>query len=102
MDRRLKLQKILEEVLGSRNVYYQPPEEFKMKYPAIVYHPAQHFHAYANDRIAVTIRHYEICIIYTDPDTDLIDKLLKSFMMIRHDRHFVVDNLYHDVFSLYY
>ena len=37
MANRLDLQALLEDLLGSRNVYYQPPESKKMNYPAIVY-----------------------------------------------------------------
>ena len=37
MANRLDLQALLEDLLGSRNVYYQPPESDKMNYPAIVY-----------------------------------------------------------------
>ena len=37
MANRLDLQALLEDLLGSRNVYYQPPESVKMNYPAIVY-----------------------------------------------------------------
>ena len=37
MDRRLLFHEVLCEVLGSRNVYFQPPESVKMCYPAIVY-----------------------------------------------------------------
>ena len=37
MASRLDLQTFLEELLKSKNVYFQPPESVKMKYPAIVY-----------------------------------------------------------------
>ena len=37
MASRLKLHEELVEVLGSRYVYFQPPESIKMNYPAIVY-----------------------------------------------------------------
>ena len=37
MASRLALQTKLEELLGSRHVYYQPPESLKMEYPAIRY-----------------------------------------------------------------
>ena len=36
-ERRLELHEILCTILGSRNVYFQPPESIKMNYPAIVY-----------------------------------------------------------------
>ena len=34
---RLTLQTKLEDLLGSKHVYYQPPENLKMEYPAIRY-----------------------------------------------------------------
>ena len=37
MDSRPNLQTMLEQILGSRNVYFQPPESLKLNYPAIVY-----------------------------------------------------------------
>ena len=37
MGTRLELQSKLEEMLGCRHVYFQPPESVKMEYPAIVY-----------------------------------------------------------------
>ena len=37
MGTRLELQNKLEELLGSRHVYFQPPESVKMEYPAIKY-----------------------------------------------------------------
>ena len=37
LNDRLALHELLCEKLGSRNVYFQPPESIKMKYPAIVY-----------------------------------------------------------------
>ena len=49
MGTRLELQKKLEELLGSRNVYYQPPSTVKMAYPAIVYNRADFTFRHAND-----------------------------------------------------
>ena len=37
MSKRKDLQKLLEQTLGSRNVYFQPPATIKMQYPAIRY-----------------------------------------------------------------
>jgi len=33
MGTRLELQNLLENILGSRNVYFQPPENLKLNYP---------------------------------------------------------------------
>ena len=48
MDRRLKLHEVLCETLGSRNVYYQPPNGLVMKYPAIVYKREEIKNTYAD------------------------------------------------------
>ena len=37
MDSRPNLQAKLEEILGNKNVYFQPPESLKLNFPAIVY-----------------------------------------------------------------
>jgi len=37
MAPRLELQEVLESLLGSRNVYFQPPLNLKMNYPCIIY-----------------------------------------------------------------
>ena len=49
MAGRLELQSKLEELLGTRNVYYQPPESIKIGYPAIVYFKNNIVNRYAND-----------------------------------------------------
>ena len=38
MARRLELQNLLANLLGTNNVYFQPPPTVQMEYPAIVYH----------------------------------------------------------------
>ena len=37
MGSRLKLHEMLKDLLGSNNVYFQPPPSLMMKYPCIVY-----------------------------------------------------------------
>lgn len=49
MGTRIELQSKLEELLGSRQVYYQPPETVKMEYPAIVYSKSNVKTTSAND-----------------------------------------------------
>ena len=36
-DKRLIFHNKLRNTLGSNNVYFQPPESVKLKYPAVVY-----------------------------------------------------------------
>lgn len=98
---RLDLHKELVEMLGSNNVYYQPPETIKMEYPAIVYSRSNFRNTYADDSIFFSYKQYEIIVISKKPDDSVIDKLLKH-QLCSHNRQYKSDNLYHDVFTLYY
>lgn len=100
MDRRLKLQATLENLLGTRNVYFQPPETVKMKYPCIVYGRGSFSTEFAND-LPYTIDHnYTITYMDRDPDSPMIDKLLRLPQCV-HTTHYTVAGLNHDVFNLY-
>ena len=99
MPSRLKLQTLLEELLGSRNVYFQPPESVKMKYPAIVYGLEDIENAFANDRVYLSKRKYLITVIDEDPDSEIVEKV-SQLPACRFNRHFESDNLNHDVFIL--
>ena len=37
MASRLELQKLLEMLLGNKNVYYQPPASLSISYPCVIY-----------------------------------------------------------------
>lgn len=98
---RLSLQSKLEELLGSKNVYYQPPESVKMSYPAIVYSKSNIRDRFANDAAYVRNKCYEIIVIDKKPDNDVIEKIL-NLSYSSFDRHYKADNLNHDVITLYY
>lgn len=101
MRTRIELQSKLEELLGSRNVYYQPPESIKMNYPAIVYSKADIESTYGNNsKYSKNIR-YEITVIDKKPDNSVIDKLLE-LPYCSFDRHYESENLNHDVLTLYF
>ena len=101
MADRLSLQFLLEDILGSRNVYFNPPENLRMEYPAIRYSRKKIDNTFANDSVYNQKKCYEITVIYKDPDSDLPDKISKLHKC-SHDRFYVADNLQHDTFTLYY
>lgn len=98
---RLSLQTKLEEILGSRNVYYQSPESMRMQYPAIVYSKARPYTSFADCKRYHERHCYEITVIAKKPDSPVIDKLLE-LPYSSFDRHYVADNLNHDVVNLYW
>ena len=98
---RLTLQSTLEGLLGSRNVYYQPPETLKMEYPCIRYSKSNITSRHADNIKYVNKNRYEIMIIDKHPDNAVIEKILE-LPLSSYDRHYTADNLNHDVIRLYY
>lgn len=72
MASRLDLQTFLEELLKSKNVYFQPPESVKMKYPAIVYALDDIENVHADNGVYSSHRHYSVTVIDSDPDSELV------------------------------
>lgn len=101
MSSRLKLQSKLEEFIGNKNVYYQPPDNKQMSYPAIRYQIKKRDVKRANDHAYISRTCYEVIVISKRPDNDAINKLFETPFCV-HDRHYVADNLNHDVFTLYF
>lgn len=101
MASRLELHEILCEVLGSRNVYYDPPASVQMHYDAIRYSRSKIDNTFANNSVYMQNDSYEVIVIYRDPDSDLPRKI-SQLPKCRHDRHYVAENLHHDSFTIYY
>ena len=101
MASRFELQSKFEDVLGSRNVYFQPPSSVRMQYPAIVYSRKDIEGRFANDKIYRKLPCYEVILIDKNPDSEFIDKIL-DLPYCSFDRHYEADNLNHDVFTIFY
>ena len=101
MADRLDFQSVLEELLESRNVYYQPPESTKMKYDAIKYSKKTIQSKYANNGKYSMMDCFEVIVISKRPDHPVIKKLL-ALPYSSYDRHYVADNLNHDALTIYF
>lgn len=101
MAQRLELQSLLEDLLGSRNVYFQPPPTLQMSYPCIRYKRDDKFIAHADNRPYRNKTRYQITVIDENPDSDIHENVGK-LPTASYDRSYVTDNLNHDVYSLYF
>ena len=101
MASRLQLQSKLEELLGSKNVYYQSPSSKEMEYPAIKYSVDKIDKDSADNTAYLLNKRYELIVISKKPDHPVINKLLQ-LPKCSYDRHYESDNLNHDVLTLYY
>lgn len=101
MASRLKLQSELEQLLGSRNVYFQPPASVQMKYPAIRYSLYNIENYHADNMPYKQAKAYQLTLIDLNPDSEFVDKI-SQLPYCRFDRSYAADNLNHYTFTLYY
>lgn len=101
MAPRLELQALLIDLLGSENVYFQPPPTVVMVYPCIVYKRDQATTQYADDVPYANKKRYQVTVIDRNPDSLINDKVA-ALPLCSYDRFFAVDNLNHDVYNLFF
>ena len=101
MSDRLYLQTKFEEILGSRNVYFQPPASLSMRYPAIRYELKEIRTRSANNSSAYTMSTgYECALIIKEPDTKYLQQLFQ-IPYCKFGRYYRADNLHHYTFTIY-
>jgi hypothetical protein len=101
MAQRLQLQNLLEEAVGSSNVYFQPPSTIQMQYPCIVYTKDAADTIFADNSPYRFARRYQIIVIDSDPDSGIPEKIA-ALPMCTFDRFYTADNLNHDVFRIFF
>lgn len=99
--RREELQTLLENILGTRNVYFQPPENLRMNYPCIVYNRDDADTKFANNNPYSYQKRYQVIVVDRDPNSATPDKIAQ-LPMCTFNRFYTADNLNHDVFNLYF
>lgn len=101
MAPRLQLQSLLEGLLGTDKVYFQPPANVLLTYPCIIYKRDYTQTIFAtNNPYRHTIR-YQVTVIDTNPDSAIPEKV-GALPMCLFDRFYTADNLNHDVFNLFF
>lgn len=101
MDRRLLLQASLETILGTRNVYFQPPSNLQMQYPCIIYKRDNAKTLFAGNNPYRFTKRYQVMVIGRDPDSTVPDEIA-ALPLCTFDRFYTADNLNHDVFTIFF
>lgn len=101
LSRRQLFHEILCTALGSRHVYYQPPESIKMEYPAIVYSREPLKKVAADNTVYQLNQAYRVVLIDRRPDSPIVDNLIR-LPYSSQVSSYKADNLTHDVFEIYY
>lgn len=98
---RLNLHAELVGVLGSTNVYFNPPSSINLSYPCIIYRLSNIRTRHANNKPYSLVDIYSITVIDKNPESTF-PKAIANMEGCRFDRSFVADNLHHTVFTLHY
>lgn len=101
MASRLELQTKLEELLGSRNVYYQPPNNLTMQYDAIRYSLSNINSLFANGNRYKNMKRYDLIVISRKPDPEVVNAILE-LPYASPGKPYVADNLNHYPITLYF
>lgn len=101
MAPRIELQSLLETILGSKSVYFQPKPDFRMSYPCIRYSLATADKLNANNDPYSIQKAYSVIVLDRNPDSDIPNRIL-NLRMCTLEQVYVVDGLNHFVFNLYF
>jgi hypothetical protein len=98
---RTDLQTLLENLQHGVSVYFQPPPNVQMTYPAIVYNRDYGAVTFADNGPYANKKRYQVMVIDPDPDSLIPDKV-EQLPLTKIVRHFTTANLNHDIFQLYF
>lgn len=96
-----KLQILLEELLGSDEVHFQPPLNLQMSYTAIVYKRDNAETLHADNIPYRSTQRYQLMVISRMVDDPVLKKIA-ALPMCRYDRFYTANNLNHDVYTIFF
>lgn len=101
MGQRIDLQRKLESILGSKNVYFQPPDKTVLKYPCIIYSLDYMSTKFADNNPYNVSKRYNVAYIDRRPDSDIPDQLAMMHMTT-FSSHMATEGLNHYYFNTYF
>jgi hypothetical protein len=101
MGTRLEFQAVLEGLQNGLSVYFQPPDNIDMSFPAIIYNRDITSDKHADNILYGTTQRYSVMIIDRDPDSP-IPGLVGALPYAKSIRHFTTAGLYHDIYYVYF
>lgn len=99
MGLRQDFHELLKQITA--NVYFQPPTNIQLKYPCIIYERDSANTEFADNQPYAYKWRYMVTVIDQNPDSEIPGKVA-TLPMSLFSRFYTVDNLNHDVFSIYF
>nr|DAY36821.1 MAG TPA: tail completion protein [Caudoviricetes sp.] len=91
---------MLQQAVQHYQVYFQPPENLKITYPAVIFHLSKIEIDHASDVPYKGAKEYSVTLITKDPEPDVIDEILK-IPYSSLDTTYISDGMNHFVFTVY-
>jgi hypothetical protein len=88
-------------ILGSQNVYFQPPASIKLSYPCIIYKLDDMTGVHADNKRYLGTNKYLVTVIDRNPDS-LIPGKIFNMPYCAFEDYLVVDNLNHYIYTLHW
>jgi hypothetical protein len=101
MAPRPDFQDLLENLLGSEEVYFQPPKSIRLQYPCIIYTVSDLRSVHADNMPFQTSMGYNVTVVDRNPDSP-VAMAVSAIQSSRFVRNFVSDNLNHFVFNIFF
>ena len=98
---RIELDKILRSTLGSSNVYFDPPESFKLQYPCIVYRFSGNRDTHAEEARYQRMKRYTIIYITRNADDPMVDTI-DDLRYCTLSQPYTTGGLFHYAFNIYF
>lgn len=96
---RIEFDSLLRSTLGSTNVYYDPPESFKLKYPCIVYTDSGRIVLHADSGTYIKYRRYTINYLTKDADDPMVDTI-EELPYCRMRTPYTAANVFHHPYDI--
>lgn len=98
---RVELDRLLRNTLGTTNVYFDPPESIKIKYPCIVYALGGNMERKADDKTYIRMKRYSLIYITQNADDPMVDTL-EDLDYCHLSRPYTADGLFHYAYDIYF
>lgn len=91
---------LLQKAVDHNRVYFQPPENLKIGYPAVIFHLSKIKLDHADDVPYKGAREYSVTLITKEPEPEVLDEILK-IPYTTLDTTYTADGMNHFVFTTY-
>ena len=97
----MELDRILRTTLGTTNVYFDPPESIKIKYPCIVYSLGGISQRKADNQTYIGLKRYGLTYITQEADDPMVDTL-EELDYCHLNRPYTSNGLFHYAYDIYF